>query len=79
MSANKRRSNKFARGKAKYALTLWEATDAIVDEVSTLIAGYAKVIVKTLVKKSLKGETRPFWSKKLCQECCPLTTTYWNS
>lgn len=43
MSANKRRSNKFARGKAKCALTLWEATNAIVDEVSTLIAGYAKV------------------------------------
>lgn len=51
MSAKKRRSNKFARGMAKYALTLWEATNAIVDEVSTLIAGCAKVIVKTLVKK----------------------------
>lgn len=54
MSAKKRRSNKFARGKAKYALILWEATNAIVDEVSTLIAGCAKVIVKTR-KKSLKG------------------------
>lgn len=51
MCAKKRRYNKFARGKEKHASTLWEATNAIVDEVSTLIARHAKVIVKTLIKK----------------------------
>lgn len=67
MCAKKRRYNKFARGKEKHASTLWEATNAIVDEVSTLIARHAKVIVKTLIKKkiSLKSKTHPFWSKKL--------------